>query len=304
MSWWVWLLYFGVFVALTILITVLLRHGHPVQRKGVPATAQGFGDATVRPDGKAGPDTNEGSAALPGSHVHIQPEPATATPPGAPATPGATSPEGTPPSQWAATADKTPAPPQPATAAYAEAASASASASADDSANEMPAIPVQSGNLIVRGPYGNGSATPLPDGSVPAGYPIKGNAGSMRYHTKDSPSYDDTKASVFFRTEGSALFAGFRPWNWRSNSDTPGTDLPGQRDADQPPAPYGKGSAAPLADGSAPEGFTIKGKSGSMLFHSEASPYYRRTKAEAWFRTEEAAVAAGFKPWNWRKRRD
>ncbi|HEY1702708.1 MAG TPA: hypothetical protein VGG75_23635 [Trebonia sp.] len=221
----------------------------------------------------------------------------------------------------------------------------------------MPARPVQSGNVIVRGPYGNDSATPLPDGSVPAGYPIKGNAGSMRYHTKKSPSYNDTKASVFFRTEGSALFAGFRPWNWRSSADAPGADLPGPRDADQslaeagipepvsvftdgtgaaaetghtgatltatrpetdalrervtqpetnewPPAPYGKDSAAPLADGSAPEGFTIKGKSGSMLFHSEESPYYRRTKAEAWFRTEEAAVAAGFRPWNWRKRQD
>jgi uncharacterized membrane protein ArfC len=134
----------------------------------------------------------------------------------------------------------------------------------------------------------------------------------MRYHTRESPSYHETKASMFFRTEGSALFAGFKPWNWRSSSDAPGADLPGQPDAEQPPAetsewppaPYGKDSAAPLADGSAPEGFTIKGKSGSMLFHSEESPYYRRAKAEAWFRTEEAAVAAGFRPWNWRKRPD
>ena len=59
-------------------------------------------------------------------------------------------------------------------------------------------------------------------------------------------------------------------------------------------APHGAGSAAPLADGSAPEGFTIKGNQGSMKFHTEDSPWYGRTKAEVWFTTEEAAKAAGF----------
>ena len=59
-------------------------------------------------------------------------------------------------------------------------------------------------------------------------------------------------------------------------------------------APFGEGSAAPLADGSAPEGFTIKGNKDSMKFHSVDSPWYGRTKAEVWFATEEAAKAAGF----------
>ena len=59
-------------------------------------------------------------------------------------------------------------------------------------------------------------------------------------------------------------------------------------------APYGAGSAAPLADGSAPEGFSIKGNQDSMKFHTEDSPWYGRTKAEVWFTTEEAAKAAGF----------
>ena len=59
-------------------------------------------------------------------------------------------------------------------------------------------------------------------------------------------------------------------------------------------APFGEGSAAPTADGSAPEGFTIKGNQGSMKFHTPDSPWYGRTKAEAWFATEEAAKAAGF----------
>lgn len=59
-------------------------------------------------------------------------------------------------------------------------------------------------------------------------------------------------------------------------------------------APYGEGSAAPLADGSQPEGFPIKGNADSMLYHTPDSPFYERTIAEAWFATEEAAEAAGF----------
>jgi large subunit ribosomal protein L22 len=59
-------------------------------------------------------------------------------------------------------------------------------------------------------------------------------------------------------------------------------------------APYGEGSAAPLEDGSAPEGYEIKGNAQSMLYHEPSSPYYSRTKAEAYFATVEDAEAAGF----------
>jgi large subunit ribosomal protein L17 len=59
-------------------------------------------------------------------------------------------------------------------------------------------------------------------------------------------------------------------------------------------APYGEGSAAPLADGSAPEGFDIKGNKDSMKYHTTESPWYEQTVAEVWFATQEAAEAAGF----------
>src|SRR5690606_15493545 len=59
-------------------------------------------------------------------------------------------------------------------------------------------------------------------------------------------------------------------------------------------APFGEGSASAQADGSAPEGFTIKGNQDSMKFHTPDSPWYGRTKAEVWFASEEAAKAAGF----------
>jgi small subunit ribosomal protein S2 len=57
---------------------------------------------------------------------------------------------------------------------------------------------------------------------------------------------------------------------------------------------YGPDSAAPLADGSTPEGFEIKGNKNSMKFHAPSSPWYARTNAEVWFRSAEAAEAAGF----------
>jgi large subunit ribosomal protein L17 len=59
-------------------------------------------------------------------------------------------------------------------------------------------------------------------------------------------------------------------------------------------APYGAGSHAPLEDGSAPEGFPIKGNADSMLYHVPDSAFYERTVAEVWFATAEDAEAAGF----------
>ncbi|WP_410785749.1 50S ribosomal protein L17 [Kribbella sp. C-35] len=53
-------------------------------------------------------------------------------------------------------------------------------------------------------------------------------------------------------------------------------------------------SAAPLEDGSAPEGFTIKGNENSMKYHTTESPWYDQTVAEVWFKTEADAEAAGF----------
>jgi len=54
------------------------------------------------------------------------------------------------------------------------------------------------------------------------------------------------------------------------------------------------GSAMPQADGSAPEGFDIKGNADSMLYHVPGTRYYNQTVAEVYFDTEDNAVAAGF----------
>ena len=57
---------------------------------------------------------------------------------------------------------------------------------------------------------------------------------------------------------------------------------------------YGDESAVPLEDGTAPEGFTVKGNKESMKYHTTESQWYDQTVAEVWFTTAEAAEAAGF----------
>ena len=59
-------------------------------------------------------------------------------------------------------------------------------------------------------------------------------------------------------------------------------------------APYGAGSAAPLEDGAAPEGFTVKGNADSMMYHTTESRWYEQTIAEVWFVDAATAEAAGF----------
>ena len=54
------------------------------------------------------------------------------------------------------------------------------------------------------------------------------------------------------------------------------------------------GSVVADEDGNGPETHPIKGNQDSMLYHTPDSRYYKVTKAEVWFDTEEHAEAAGF----------
>jgi len=59
-------------------------------------------------------------------------------------------------------------------------------------------------------PYGEGSHAPLDDpAEAPDGYPVKGNADSMKYHTPESPYFDRTVAEVWFASAEAAEAAGF-----------------------------------------------------------------------------------------------
>ncbi|MBC9823686.1 50S ribosomal protein L17 [Terrabacter sp. MAHUQ-38] len=56
-----------------------------------------------------------------------------------------------------------------------------------------------------------------------------------------------------------------------------------------------EGAAAANEDGSAPEGYTVKGNADSGLYHEPDGQWYDQTVAEFWFKTAEDAEAAGFK---------
>ncbi len=58
--------------------------------------------------------------------------------------------------------------------------------------------------------------------------------------------------------------------------------------------PYGADSREATEDGAMPDGYPVKGNKDSMKYHTPESPWYDKTVAEVWFRTAEAAEAAGF----------
>lgn len=57
-----------------------------------------------------------------------------------------------------------------------------------------------------------------------------------------------------------------------------------------------KGAVASTEDGSAPEGYSVKGNADSGKYHVEGSQWYDATEAEFWFASADDAKAAGFEP--------
>ncbi len=94
-------------------------------------------------------------------------------------------------------------------AADIETAQVASSAAAAEGSASHTAPPA--GHLAVEEPYGEGSAAPAPDGSGPEGFTVKGNASSMVYHDETSPSFEETRAEVWFLSAAHAEAAGFRP---------------------------------------------------------------------------------------------
>ena len=72
-----------------------------------------------------------------------------------------------------------------------------------------PDMDVEESASDEQAPYGDGSHAALEDGSMPKGFPIKGNENSKLYHVPDSPFYDRTDAEVWFADTDAAETAGF-----------------------------------------------------------------------------------------------
>ena len=74
-------------------------------------------------------------------------------------------------------------------------------------AEEPPAPAEQAAAPAGDGP--DGSHAPLDDGSMPAGFEIKGNADSMKFHQPGGRWYEQTEAEIWFNSEEAATAAGY-----------------------------------------------------------------------------------------------
>ncbi|MDW3216637.1 MAG: 30S ribosomal protein S2 [Ilumatobacteraceae bacterium] len=116
-------------------------------------------------------------------------------------------------------ADEAPAEASPATEAADGSAPAADVEVADGAAVETDGTTVEASaaapvdeapaEAATEAPYGEGSHAPIADDAQPDGFPIKGNADSMLYHTPESPFYGRTVAEVWFADEAAAEAAGF-----------------------------------------------------------------------------------------------
>ncbi|MEE2568452.1 hypothetical protein V1638_03440 [Pseudarthrobacter sp. J64] len=85
-----------------------------------------------------------------------------------------------------------------------------AETAAAEAADEQPDEAAPAGHLAAEQPYGEGSASPGPDGSGPEGYTVKGDASAMVYYDEGDPGYEDAPSSVWFISPAHAEAAGFR----------------------------------------------------------------------------------------------
>jgi len=106
-----------------------------------------------------------------------------------------------------------------------EPAAPGASAAEVEAARSLfePVVPAEDGQVMPpphrvrgdgngRGPFGPGSAMPLPDGGSPSpDFTIKASVSALRYCTPESPQFGRTVAEVWFKSPADAERVGFRP---------------------------------------------------------------------------------------------
>src|SRR5664279_2776775 len=107
-----------------------------------------------------------------------------------------------------------------------KAPAAKATEAAADVADEVVA------DETTEAPYGEGSAAPTADGSAPEGFDIKGNKDSMKYHTPESPWYEQTVAEAWFATQEAAEAAGFEAPGSMPDADEAEAEADADADAD------------------------------------------------------------------------
>ncbi|MFJ6155693.1 hypothetical protein ACIQF8_02000 [Pseudarthrobacter sp. NPDC092184] len=107
--------------------------------------------------------------------------------------------------------------------------------------------------------------------------------GMMSGHAATTETADRTQSSALVETGADRT---------QQPPAAPATEPAGHLAADEP---YGAGSAAAGADGSGPDGYTVKGDAGAMVYYEEGHPDYEPVRADVWFESEAHAEAAGFR---------
>ena len=286
------------------------------QRLRTPSRAS----ATIAPSPTAGSGaTADAPSTPPAQAVPVEPSPAAVREEPAEAA-----------AEVPAPVDAAPEPVEPAEAAPA------APAVSDQAASATPVEPEPGAASTDR----TAEAAPVPDEpvapaaagearakSVPASPPVSEAAASMFepaapatadvVTTGSTSSPDDAETELLpvqppvswaqpVEPEPHSLFTPAPPRRANPRSDRP-SPSPSPRRRKPSPSPQTAtlppGAVAAGPDGSAPDPeYTIKASTGSLLFHSPSSPYFRRTKAEIWFRSAADARAAGFTEWTPKKR--
>lgn len=92
-------------------------------------------------------------------------------------------------------------------------AAADAKAAADAAPAEEVAADAPAEDAAVEAPAADtpaGSHAPNEDGSMPAGFEIKGNADSMKFHQPGGRWYEQTVAEIWFNTPEAAIAGGYK----------------------------------------------------------------------------------------------
>lgn len=112
---------------------------------------------------------------------------------------------------------------------------------------------------------------------------VKEAEGATKRSAKTKKAQDEAKAAAAASVEPEATEVPSAAGETEATEPAAVVDLP-------------EGAVAANEDGSAPEGYSVKGNADSGLYHVEGSQWYDATVAEFWFKDAEAAEAAGFKP--------
>ena len=113
---------------------------------------------------------------------------------------------------------------------------------------------------------------------------VKEAEGATKRAVKESKAADEAKAAEATEsTESDELTLDDAATDAEATEASAAVELP-------------QGAVARTEDGSAPEGYSVKGNADSGKYHVEGSQWYDQTEAEFWFASADDAKAAGFEP--------